>query len=101
MFEMQVRCLGGGKILDSGGGRSLRSKSKMLGNPAFCLVATCFQPSLWKNVQHSASILQPFSALIQVTHGQLLPHADKAHLNALTQRNLKAAGGVMVGGGGR
>lgn len=54
MFEMQVPGLGGGRKLDFGG-----SKSKMLRNRAFCLVATCFQPSLWKNVLHSAGIFEP------------------------------------------
>lgn len=34
-IAMQAPGLGGGKVLDSSGGRGLSSKSKMLHNPAF------------------------------------------------------------------
>lgn len=82
---MQAPGLGGGKVLDSGGGRSLSSKSKTLRSPAFCLAANCFQSLLWKNALHSARVFEPLSMSIQVSHGHLFPRADmyEAHSSAL------------------
>lgn len=103
---MQAPGLGGGKVLDSGGGRCLSSKSKMLRNPAFCLAANCFQSLLWKTALHSARVFEPLSMLIQVSHGHLFPRADmyEAHSSALhshpekSRRRRWSNGGENEGG---
>lgn len=102
MIDMQAPGLDGGKVLDSGGGQSLSSKSKMLCNPAFFPAANCFQSLLWKNALHSARLFKPLSMLMQVSHGHLFPRADmcEAHSSALHSHPKKSWCRRWSSGGG-
>lgn len=105
MLETQVPSLGGGRILDSGGGWSRSTKSKMLRSPAFCLVATCSQPSLWKNALLSACNSWTFlsvdagvtwSALPTCRQGafERTPHSPREISNPQVEQRWRDEGGA-------